>query len=131
MSEATDNPINRLVGNRFGEAGGADPREARAKASPAWCVRGALRRIAACPELNLDRGAGSLMQQIRTKVFKGKMNGGEILAAQKFIQAMQNYKAMESVTNDISGKQVERVLEAKVTLADLVNGSYEDLGSSE
>lgn len=125
MSEGNPNIAQYAEGHRFGEAGGADPREARAKASPAWCVRDALRRIAACPDLDMSGKGEKLMQQIRMRVFKGKMNGGQILAAQKFIMAMQNYKAMDIVTNDISGKLVEKRIEAKATLADLVNESYE------
>lgn len=131
MSEGNPNIAEIGKNYGFGAPNGTDPREARAKANPPWSVRHAIKRIAACPDLDIDRGAPSLMRQIKTKVFNGKMSGGEILAAQKFIQAMTNYKAMKEVTEDIDGKLVERKVEAKVSLADLVNGSYESDGSFE
>lgn len=117
-----DNPVNRLLGHRFGEPGGANPDQSKTQNRP-WSVRDGIRRIAA-HEFDISEGAPPIPDQIK-KLFKGKMTGAQIAAATKWAQSMKNWKAMENLTVDIDGKHIEKKVEAKVGYAELVAGSLE------
>lgn len=123
------NIVEHGKATRFGAERGADPKEANKKlmdeiGSPAF-VRPALRRLA-CAEFDIDK---KLDSNTLTRVFakeKAALTGAQILAIRKFQQGMANYKAMDTLIDSIDGKQIQKVAEAKVSLADLVAGSFED-----
>lgn len=117
------------IGYRFGEPGGADPSEASKMGARPYEIRRALKKIARTI-FDVTEGAPTFEKQVRD-IFGGEMSGAELAAVRKFMQAMKDYRAMENLTNDIDGKLVERRIESRVTLAELVTGSYESLESGE
>lgn len=113
-------------GHRFGDAGGADPREAQAKGAKPWSIRNSVRRICAA-EIDITR---NFSQAELVKIF-GKdaetISIGQLLAARKIEMAFKgSEKMMTEVTNDVDGKLIEKKVEAKTTLEDLVNGDHDD-----
>lgn len=122
--------INKYA-KKFGSDGGPDPSAAAAKGNRSRAqIRQALRRLAAF-QFDVTDNAPPLNDQMRDVFMrKGYITGAEMAAIRKFTQAMKDYRAMENITNDVDGKQIERVVEAKVTLSDLVNGIYEPESSN-
>lgn len=53
-----------------------------------------------------------------------ELTGGHYAAIRRYQQAMASSPAMSAFFDDVSGKQVERKIEAKVTLADLLTGNF-------
>lgn len=49
----------------------------------------------------------------------------DLCSMMKLQQAMKNWKAMDTLIDHIDGKQVQKVVEAQVSLADLVNKSMD------
>lgn len=116
-------------GTRFGAENGPDPKEAGQRAQrmhgAPHSVRIALRRLAAA-EFDLE---GPLTPQKLARVFgntRGTMTGAQMAACKKFQQAMSNPKAMDSLIEHIDGKLVQKTVEAKVTLAEIIAKSYDD-----
>ncbi len=112
---------------RFGA--GNDPKEAHKRMQEevgnTTFVRPALRRLA-CAEFDVDK---KMDANTLTRVFakeKASLTGAQILAIRKFQHGLANYKAMDSLIDAIDGKQIQKVAEARVSLADLVAGSFED-----
>lgn len=96
---------------------------AKAKADK---VRAELARIAG-HEFQMGEGAAPLPEQIKNKVFGGKLTGAQILAATRFAQALKNWKAMEGTINDIDGKLVEKKeIKADIGYAELVTSSMRE-----
>ena len=127
----TGNKDIAIIGKntRFGSENGPDPKAAKAKQTEAGqgnqhSVRNALRRLAAS-----DFVLGENMTpEVLVKKFGRngvEISGAQMLAVRKFEQGMKNWKAMDSLIDAIDGKQVQKVVEAQATLADLVNHSYE------
>ena len=114
---------DNLIGYRFGEEHGADPREACKKTVP-WSIRNALRLIGA---MVVDDGPDALpfLEQVKTKVFKGEMTSSQMAAARKFMQGMSNYRAMDNLTKDLDGERVQRQTNVTMSYADLVMLSLE------
>jgi hypothetical protein len=115
--------IENNKGTRFGTPGAAD----QATLPKNTAIRAALRRIAAF-EFDVDvleRGPKpSELMRIFTKGGR-TITGAQLAAIKKYSQAFQNYKAMDTMIDQVDGKQVQTIAQAQVTLADLVNGSYE------
>lgn len=111
----------------FGSPDGPDPAEAGRKgAEMKHGVRRALKRICyhkfdVSPEgrQNLD------LQLERLFGATSEMTGAEMAAVAKFTQALKNPKAMDTFIDAVDGKQLQRVAETRVSLADLVNASLE------
>lgn len=113
---------------RFGSEKGPDPVEAQkareAKGNPGE-IRGALKRLA-CAEIDITRTpTAEDMARIFSKNGGTKITMAQMAAIMKFQQGLKNWKAMDSLIDHVDGKQIERKVEATVTLADLVTRSYE------
>lgn len=110
----------------------ASSRAASLKANAPWSIRSAIRRIAASRIDIAAIMAQKLPQVVLAKeVFGETPTSAQYAAAQKFLMGFKHFKAMDIVTNDVDGKLVERVIESRVTLAELVEGSYSDGNSDE
>lgn len=117
---------------QFGSEGGPDPVEAGRKGGYSkGSIRQSLRRIGA-HEFEVGEDAPDFTQQMM-KVFGGekRMTGSQLAAVKKFGQAMKNPKAMDTLIDNIDGKLVQKQVETKVSLEDLVNGSYDIPGDTE
>lgn len=141
----TDEPTEELSGEerrkralapyRFGQKDGNDPKEAKAKQTAAGLgnqhtIRNSLKRLA-CAEVDITKMPTA---EDMAKMFGRdgtKVTMAQLAAIKKFQQAMGNWKAMDSLIDHVDGKQVERKVEATVSLADLVNRSYELEDQSE
>lgn len=128
MNEGGNKDI-ALIGKayQFGAEKGPDPTEAikkrNEKGHPGE-IRVALKRLA-CAEIDITRTPTA---EDMARIFgKGgtKVTMAQMAAIMKFQQAMKNYKAMDTLIDHVDGKQIERKVEATVTLADLVTRSYE------
>ena len=109
---------------RFGAENGPDPAEAAKKAKP-WSVRNSVRRLAAAKIVT--KNGPSIQEQIES-VFgePGVMTVAQLVAVKKVGMALKgNLAAIESITDDVDGKLVQKEVKATVSLADLVNKSYE------
>jgi len=115
---------------RFGSAGGPDPRAAKEKQTAAGqgnqhSVRNAARRLAAA-EFDITK---KLSPEDLVKKFGRDgyvVSGAQMIAIKKFQKAMTgDTKMLQQITDDIDGKQVQKVVEAQASLADLVTKSYE------
>lgn len=113
---------------RFGSKGGPDPSAAgkasQAKAGNPSSIRSSLRRLMAA-EVDFTK---PIDPSDIVKMF-GK-NGMKVTLAQacairKVQQAMGNWKAMDSLTDQVDGKQVQATVEAKTTMADLLAASFD------
>ncbi len=136
MSEGNKDIAEYGKSTRFGAEGGADPKAARAKRTEngtgnQHTVRQAVRRLA-CADFDIT---AELTPKELCKKFGREgtvVTGAMLLAAKKFQKAMQgDVKMLQQITDDIDGKQVQKTIEAKTTLADLVNRSYEIEGKVE
>ncbi len=100
---------------RFGQPGGPDPQEARAKQVNPSSVRAQVRRIAALTRTEFKQAYDSNAATMAM-----------IVAASKYQKAVKgDVKAMQQIEDSVDGKLADRKIEAQVTLADLVNGSFE------
>lgn len=127
------NEVNQAT--RFGQPRGADPVAAGRKRRKG--VRAAVRAFA---EMQIDLGkvardgenvAAAVEAAIVAYALKSKedLTVADRIAIKKIAAAMAgNVAALENITNDIDGKQVDRVAQTTVTLADLVNGCHGDDG---
>lgn len=119
--------VKHAEGHRFGDAGGADPSAAGKKGNESrWSIRSSLKRIGRFEFDVSEEGMQNLSEQFRRAFNSKKLTGSELAAIKKFSQAMLNEQAMDKLIEHIDGKLVERKVEATVTLADLVNGSYDE-----
>src|SRR5436190_653334 len=111
---------------QFGKERGHDPSAAACKKSReahAASVRLALRRLAIA---DFDISQPITLEELVTKFGREGMaiSGAQMLAARKFLLALKgNVGLLQQVTDDIDGKQVQATVEARTTLADLVNAS--------
>lgn len=114
----------------FGQPNAPCPRAAQQRASEPWSIQKAVRRLMAA-EFDISPDAPDLHKQM-LEVFGGKnhITGAQYVAVTKFTQALKNPRAMETLIDRLEGKVVERKAEAQVTLADLVNASYQ-IGNEE
>lgn len=114
------------VSKPFGTEGAADPSAAatkRNKEQNPSSIRMNLRRLAAA---EFDITSPLTKEEIAKKFGrKGtEINGAQVLALKKFEMALKgNTAIMQQVTDDIDGKQVQATVEARTSLADLVNAS--------
>lgn len=108
----------QLQNTAFGSPGGPDPRAAQkasvAKAQETRSVRAAIRRF-----------AGYTIEELQSMSRKRNIPAAHMLAIAKFQKAISgDVKAMQQIEESIDGKLVEKKVEAKVTLAELVLESY-------
>jgi hypothetical protein len=91
-----------------------------------WCVVKATRRLAAQSiDLTKRNTAGDLQRKLVPN--GGEVTIGQAIAVVRVAKALEgNYRFSQSVREDISGKLVEKKVEAQVTLEQLVSGSYEE-----
>jgi len=100
---------------QFGQEGGADPKEAREKSSP-WSIRMATKRIARMTVTEAKAMADR----------KNELTMAQAVAAMKFQRALNgDVRAMQQLEDSIDGKLVEKRVEAKTSLEDLVMASLE------
>lgn len=120
------NIVEYAKGHRFGDPGGADPAAAARKAKP-WSMRRTVRRICETAMEQLAPGEKLTVERIGEMVFGHRpLTFGEMSALRRVLESIRgNPKFSQYVTEDIDGKLVERKVEAQVTLADIVNRSYE------
>lgn len=121
MSEYKGNPEIAKLGEatRFGSEKGFDPSNAGViSGRMRETIRPALRRLS-----RAELGTNPTVEKLCAHLGRNPdtLLGGELLAIKNFIQAMNNYKAMEKIIDNIDGKQVERKVESKVTLAQLLD----------
>lgn len=98
-------------------------------------VRKALRKLAACDiglVWNDEKGDfefEKLSNQKLTALMRGhkrRLSMAEMLAARMFKDALAgNIKAQQYVTDCIDGKLIQKTVEAKTTLEELLSGSFE------
>lgn len=100
-------------------------------------VRKALKKLAAC-DINLvwdekkqDFVFENLTNKKLTEMMRGpmkrKLSAAEMLAAKMYMDAMKgNTKAQMYVTDCIDGKLINKTVESKVTLEELLSGSFEN-----
>jgi hypothetical protein len=126
MAQGNSNIAILGMDTQFGKEHGPDPSTAaRRKNQEAHTssVRLALRRLAGA-EFDV---AQSLTLEELVKKFGREgtvISGAQMLAARKFLLALKgNVSLMQQVTDDIDGKLVQASVEARTTLADLVNAS--------
>lgn len=113
----------------FGSPGGADPREAQAKsAKRRWDMRAAVKRFAAI-ELDLENLTPEAFEAALIKHAGRKLTVGEMLALKKISAGFKNPAFLDLLTNDISGRQIEKVVEARASLKDLLTRSDAELDS--
>lgn len=75
-------------------------------------------------EWRFEKDAPALDDQAK-KLLGRNLTGAERMALVRIRQGFAgNYKFNQSCTEDVDGKLLERKVEAQVSLADLVNGSY-------
>lgn len=134
MSDDLPNPniVEAGKATQFGAENGPDPVEAGKKGGhTGGSIRASIRRLAA-QDIDLTR---NLTHTDIVKMFgrnQGKVSMAQALAAAKFQKALKgDVKAMAQLEDSVDGKLVEKRIEAEVTLADLVNGSYEHEQESE
>lgn len=129
MADGNPDIVKAAEGYRFGDPNGPDPAEAGRKGGQQKAsIRAAVRRIAAA-EFDIGEDAPPMKTQIN-RVFGGenKMTGAQMAGARKFALAMNDLRGLENLTNDVDGKLVEKRVEAKTSLEDLVNGIESDQG---
>lgn len=120
------NIVDAGKSTRFGAEGGPDPSASGYKTmttkNPSR-VRAALQRIAAA-DFDISK---PMNEKTIASVFgrEGTLTGAQIFAVQKAKQAMGNWKAMDSLIDAIDGKQVQKVIETKVTLEQILSRSEE------
>lgn len=113
---------------QFGKERGPDPSAAATKKNNeqhAQSIRVALRRLATA---DFDITKPLTLEELVTKFGRDGtvITGAQMLAARKFLMALKgDVRLLQQVTDDIDGKQVQAVAEAKITLADLVAASYD------
>lgn len=108
-------------GTQFGK--GQDPKEVGKKAKPHG-IRNHIRRIG-CLEFGPNESLS--ITSIRNKLHpKGKLKGWEMLAARKFLDAMNgNSAAMQSIEDAFDGKIANKTeIDTGPTLAELIAKSY-------
>ncbi len=108
---------------QFGKDGGKSASEAGRKSPGGQSVRLALRRLMLA-EVDVSKPMDA--RQL-AKIFGNKgtiITAAQACALRKYQQAMQNWKAMDSLIDSVDGKAVQPVANATVTLADLVTASY-------
>lgn len=120
---------------RFGSKDGADPSEAatkRNKEANPNAVRLAMKRLAAS---EFDIMQPLTAEDIAKKFGRNGtiVSGAQMIAVKKFQVAMKkgDPKILQQVTDDIDGKQVEKKMEASVTLADILAASHDEKFLSE
>ena len=133
MAREGGNPDIANLGEstRFGAERGPDPSAAGSVAGEGKkrraSIRAAKRRLA-----GHSPGTDKPRTQDFARAFGrpfSELTVAEIMAIQSAQQAMVNYKAMKDFVEDVDGKQVEKKVEAKVTLADIINGDFSALES--
>lgn len=101
----SDNPISRLEGHRFGEAGGADPATATLEGNPKWSIRHAIRHI------------GTLTRaELQTLAQDPDLTMAQLVAVKKYLSATSNrpnIKAMDKLEDSVDGKLVEKKVEVR------------------
>lgn len=115
----------------FGAEGGADPSAAAKKGVATRVANGSIRRylkqLMHYP-LNPDVDIRAQVTSSKLLWYLGYDGSRPTLAALAAIQyyqhAVQNGKIMTSLIDQVDGKQIERVVEAKISLAELVAGSF-------
>lgn len=101
----SDNPISRLEGHRFGEAGGADPAAATLEGNPKWSIRNAIRHIGTMTRAELQ----ALAQD-------ENLTMAQLVAVKKYLAATgnkPNIKAMDKLEDSVDGKLVEKKVEVR------------------
>lgn len=114
------------VNTRFG-SGGADPSAAAKKRNTEQnpsSIRLALQRIMAT---EIDITQPMTAEQIAKAFGRNgvKVSIAQAMAVRKVMQAHKEWKAMDSLIDHVDGKQVQAVVEAKVTIADILAASYD------
>lgn len=115
---------------RFGQPGGPDPREARAKVerNPS-SIRTAIRRLMA-REIDLNKPLPEQMTpEVRLKYLagpNGKATEAMIMAMKSVTQAGDSFKAMANIIDQVDGKLVEKKVETSMTLEQLVTGDFDE-----
>lgn len=111
----------------FGSPGN-DPKVAQQKALKPWSVRHMVRYFAR-QEWDLSKEAKPMRDQALVMLGKTKLTGAEAMALARVQQAMMaNPKFSQFCVEDIDGKVVDKSLSAQVSLADLINGNFENVG---
>ena len=114
--EKSPDSTQHLIGYRFGEKGGADPKEAQKKKTS---IRAATRRFAA-----MD--VGDAVSLSKDKDEFNKLSLAQAVALSKFKKALSgDVRAMQQLEDSVDGKLVERKVEATTTLEELVLGSFD------
>lgn len=111
---------------QFGKDGGPDASAAARKKNTeqhAQNIRLALRRLAVA---DFDVSKPLTLDELVKKFGRDgtEISGAQMLAARKFLLALKgDARLLKQITDDIDGKQVQALVQAKTTLADLVNAS--------
>lgn len=121
------NPDIKQIGEetRFGN-GKNDPLKANAAPNDRGAMRKALKKIARHMfDLGPDAPPFDVQMKRVFSMDEAKLTGAELVAVRKFQQAMAEGKYMDKLIDHVDGKLVDRKVEATVTLADIINKSYE------
>lgn len=130
------NPHRQLIvygeKTRFGAKDGPDPRAAKAKqveedkCQNQHSIRGALKRLMVADfDISKPITPSDLVKKFGRD--GALINGAQVAAMNKFMQAMKNWKAMDSLIDAVDGKQKQSVeLEAKRSLGDIILESYQE-----
>ena len=122
--------------NGFGGENGADPKEARAKGDPdRHSIRRQITRITGLEIgdfLDLKSQKEIFTQAAKKLGYSSEKNMtyAQVIAVRKLSLAIAgNVKAMKEIEDSVDGKLVEKRMESKVSLEDLVNESFKDKNS--
>ncbi len=126
------NIVEHGKSTRFGADGGANPSDAASFGNHRRAqVRSSLRRLMGHVTGTASPSASDLAKGFGKGRRLDNLTVAEVMALHKVQQAMKNPKAMDTLIDHVDGKQVEKKLEAKVTLADIINGNFEGVGDGE
>jgi hypothetical protein len=140
MANDNGNPNPNIVEagkeTQFGQPDGVDPKEARAKGDPdRHSIRRQITRITGLEIgdfLDLKSQKEIFIQAAQKLGYKSEKNMtyAQVIAVRKLSLAIAgNVKAMKEIEDSVDGKLVEKRMESKVSLEDLVNESFKDKNS--
>lgn len=109
-----------------------DPHKAQKKSAP-WSIRNAVRRICAREMIKMQADEKMTIERLAELVFDGRQPSmGEMVALRRVFEALRgNPKFSQFVTEDVDGKLVQKTVEAKATLAEIVSKSYDEEQADE
>jgi len=131
MTEGTSNNPNLVKcgeATQFGKPNGPDPKAAARKKKEAqhlsWSVESSIRYFA---RQTWQTGTTAPSMDYQAKQMLGRpLTGSEIIALTRLRQAMVGHpKFSQMAREDIDGKVIQKQIETKVTLAELIAKSYD------